>query len=62
MARMGDRRGANRVWWGNMKEGEHLEDSDIDGKIILKYFFKKWDGEAWSGLIWIRTGTGGGRL
>jgi len=54
MARMGDRRGANRVWWGNMKEGEHLEDSDIDGKIILKYFFKKWDGEAWTVLVCLK--------
>jgi len=22
--------------------------------------FKKWDGEVWTGLIWLRTGTGGG--
>ena len=24
--------------------------------------FKKWDGGAWTGLIWLRVGTGGGRL
>jgi hypothetical protein len=30
--------------------------------IILKRIFKKWDGKTWSGLIWIRTGTGGGHL
>jgi hypothetical protein len=23
---------------------------------------QKWDGEAWTGLIWLRIGTGGGRL
>ena len=24
--------------------------------------FKNWDGRAWTGLIWIRIGTGGGLL
>jgi hypothetical protein len=43
--------------WGNPIE-DHLEDVDVDGRIILK----KWDGEAWIGLISLRTGTGGGRL
>jgi hypothetical protein len=35
---------------------------DVDGKIILKLILKKWEGEAWTGLIWLRIGTGGGRL
>jgi len=26
--------------------------------IILKLIFKKWDGKAWTGLIWLRIGTG----
>jgi hypothetical protein len=30
-------------------------------KIILKRISKKWDG-AWTGLIWLRIGTGEGRL
>ena len=30
-------------------------------RIILKCIFKKWD-VAWSGFIWLRTGTGGGLL
>jgi len=25
-------------------------------------FLKKWDGDAWTGLIWLRIGTGGGLL
>jgi hypothetical protein len=37
----------------------YLEDLDVDGSIILKWIFKKWDGEAWTGLFWLRTPTGG---
>jgi hypothetical protein len=28
------------------------------GRIILKLIFKKWDGRAWTGWIWLRIGTG----
>jgi hypothetical protein len=28
-------------------------------EIILKWIVKKWDEEAWTGIIWLRTGTGG---
>jgi hypothetical protein len=48
--------------WGDLRERDLLEDLSIDGNIILKRIFKKWDGEAWTGLIWLRIGTGGGRL
>jgi len=45
--------------WGNMKERDNLEDAGIDGRVILRWIFTKWDVGAWTGLIWIRTGTGG---
>jgi hypothetical protein len=58
---MGEVRGASGFWWGDLRERDHLEDQGIDGRIILKWIFK-WDGRAWTGLIWLRIGTGGGLL
>jgi hypothetical protein len=34
----------------------------IDGRIILRRIFGKWDVGVWTGLGWLRIGTGGGRL
>jgi hypothetical protein len=37
-----------------------LENPDVDGRIILKWIFRKWDGGTWTGLIRLRIWTGGG--
>jgi len=31
-------------WWGNMRERGHLGDPGIDGSIILRWIFRKWNG------------------
>jgi len=36
-------------WWGNLRNRCHLEDPSIDGRLIFKLIFKKWDG----GVDWI---------
>jgi len=39
-----------------------LEDSNLDGKIILNWIYKKWDRVSWTRLIWFRIETGGALL
>jgi hypothetical protein len=29
------------LWWGNLKERDHLGDPDVDGRIILRWIFRK---------------------
>jgi hypothetical protein len=58
---MGEKQGAYRILVGRPESRHHLGDPGVDGRIILKWIFKQWDG-AWSRLSWLRIGTGGGLL
>jgi hypothetical protein len=57
VACMGERRGVYMVLVGNLRVRDHLEHLCVDGKKILRWIYRKWDGGAWTGLIWLRTGT-----
>jgi hypothetical protein len=59
---MVEKRGAYRVLVGKPEGKNHLEDPDVDGRIILRYIFRKWDVGLWTGSSWFRIGTGGGHL
>jgi hypothetical protein len=48
-------------WWGDLRESAHFGDPGVDGRIILKWIFKKCNG-AWTGLSWLKIGTGCGLL
>ena len=62
VARMGGGEVHTRFWWGNLLQRGDLEDPSVDGRIIFKFIFKKWAGEAWTGSSWLRIRTGGGHL
>jgi hypothetical protein len=46
----------------NTRKRDHSEDPGVDGKRVSRWIFRKRVGKAWSGLIWLRIGTGGGLL
>ena len=48
-------------WWGKPK-ADNLEDAGVDGRIILRWIFGKWDVGAWTGSRWLRIGTCGRHL
>jgi len=61
VARMGEKRGEG-FWWGNLKERYHLRDPGVDGRIILRWIFRKWNVGVWIVSSWLRIRTSGGHL
>jgi len=58
----GKERCIHGFWWGNVRARDNLEDLGVDGRIILRWIFRKWDVGAGTGSSWLRIGTGGGFL
>jgi hypothetical protein len=62
VAHSGGKRGAQGFWWGDLSERDHLEELGVDVRMILKWIIRKWDGKAWTILIWLGIETGGGHF
>ena len=45
-------------WWGNLRERGYLGDPGIDGRIILRLIFRKWDVGVWG----YQAGSGQGQM
>jgi hypothetical protein len=43
-------------WRGKLREIDYSEDTCVDGRIILRWFFGKWDVRVWTGSSWFRIG------
>jgi len=46
--------GCTGFWWGNLRERNHWGDPDADGRIILRWIFRKCEG------LWGLDGVGSG--
>jgi len=49
-------------WWGILRERGRWGDQDVDGRIILRWIFRKLEGVVWTEWNCLRIGTGGGQL
>ena len=62
VARMEEGRGVHKVLVGKPEGKDHWGDQDVDGRILLRWILRKWEGIVGTGWSWLRIGTGGGRL
>ena len=58
----GEERRVQGFGGGHLNERDHLGEPGVDGRIILRWIFRKWDVGVWTGSSWLRIGTGGGHL
>ena len=62
MARMEEGRGEHKVLVGKPEGKRPLGRPNVDGRIILRWIFRKWEEVVGTGWNWLRIGTSGGRL
>jgi len=46
----------------NLRDRDHWKDPGVDGRIILRRIFRKWNVKAWTVSMWHRIGKVGGPL
>jgi hypothetical protein len=59
---MGERRGVYRFLVGKPEGQRPIGRPRPRWEENIKLIFRKWDVGIWTGLIWLRVGTGGGNL
>jgi hypothetical protein len=59
IACMGEMRSEYKILVRMPKGRDHLEDLDVDGRIVLKCILEKWVWMVWTGSVWLRTGSSG---
>jgi hypothetical protein len=52
-------RSVHRVLVGKPEGKNHWGESDVDGRILLIWTFRKWEGVAGAGWSWLRIRTAG---
>jgi hypothetical protein len=62
VARTGEERVVHRVLVGKTEGKGHWRDPDLDGRIILRWSFRKLGVVVGTGWSWLRIETGGGHL
>jgi hypothetical protein len=40
---MGREGASTGFWWGILREGNRCGDPGVDGRVILRWIFRKWD-------------------
>jgi hypothetical protein len=51
-----------RFWWESPREGDHLEDQGVGGKMGSECILGRLALGVWIGFGWLRTGIGGGAV
>jgi hypothetical protein len=60
VARVGRRETCIGFWFGNLRGTDQWRDPGVEGRIILRWIFRKRGVGVWIVLGWLRIETGGG--